>query len=62
MDIAVSEKKRTIYFKGGERATFHNVKWFNADGSFLRIGGDEGYILINTANVNYMIVDGERVR
>ena len=61
-DITVTETKRTVHFKGGERATFNNVTWFNADGSFLRIGSDEGYVLINTDNINYIVVDGERVR
>lgn len=61
-DIQVKETKRTIFFKGGDRAVFNNVKWFNSDGSFLRIGCDEGYVLINTKNINYIVVDGERVK
>ena len=61
-DIAVDEAKRTIYFSDGGRATFKNVKWFNANGSFLRLGSDEGYVLANTKNINYMVVEGERVR
>lgn len=61
-DTAVKETKRTIAFADGQRETFNNVSWFNSSGTFLRLGCDEGYVLINTANVNYMIVDGERVR
>ena len=61
-DIKVEEKRRVVVFRDNTRAIFHNVKWFNSDGSFLRIGCDEGYVLMNTANVLYMIVDGERVR
>ena len=61
-DVQVQETKRTVFFKDGQRAVFNNVKWFNADGSFLRIGSDEGYVLLNTANINYIVVDGERVR
>lgn len=61
-DIQVNETKRTVYFKDGERATFNNVTWFNADGTFLRLGSDEGYVLINTDNINYIVVDGERVK
>lgn len=61
-DISVKETKRDVHFRDGARARFNNVSWFNSDGSFLRLGSDEGYVLINTANVNYMVVDGERVR
>lgn len=61
-DIEVNEKKRTIFFSGGKRAVFNNVKWFNANGSFLRLGSDEGYVLLNTANIDYIIVEGDRVR
>lgn len=61
-DITVDEAKRTIYFAGGERTTLKNVKWFNGNGSFLRLGSDEGYVLVNTKNINYMVVEGERVR
>lgn len=61
-DIEVKEKTRDVFFSDGGRARFNNVCWFNADGSFLRLGSDEGYSLINTANVNYIVVDGERVR
>lgn len=60
-DIQVIEDKRDVHFADGSRARFENVTWFNADGSFLRLGCDQGYVLINTANVNYMVVDGERV-
>lgn len=61
-DVQVAEKKRTIFFSEGQRAVFNNVTMFNSGGSFLRIMSDEGYVLINTKNINYMIVDGERVR
>lgn len=61
-DIAVNEKKRTIFFADGSRSVFNNVTWFNADGSFLRFGSDEGYVLANTKNINYIVVDGERVK
>lgn len=61
-DITVDETERTVYFTDGAKATFKNVKWFNANGSFLRLGSDEGYVLLNTKNINYMVVEGERVR
>jgi len=58
-DIAVEEARRTVFFKDGAKATFTNVKSFNASGSFLRLVSDEGYIILNTANINYMIVPEE---
>jgi len=62
-DHKVKEKRRVIHFRGGDRAIFHNVRWFNSDGSFLRFGCDEGYILINTTNVLYIQLDEkDRVR
>jgi hypothetical protein len=61
-DIQVQETKRTLHFKDGQRSVFNNTTWFNSDGSFLRFGCDEGYILANTDNINYIVVDGERVR
>ena len=62
-DITVKEEKREVFFSGGRRAVFEKVKWFNSDGSFLRLGTEDGcYILINTDNVDYMMVDGDRVR
>ena len=51
--VAVNEKRRAVYFRDGSIANFNNVKWFDASGTFLRLESDEGYILINTANVNY---------
>jgi len=61
-DYKVEEKKRTIYFKSGNRAVFKNVTWFNPDGTFLRFGSDEGYVLINMKEIEYIIIDGERVK
>lgn len=61
-DIAVTEKKRTVFFKEGQRRQFDNTTMFNADGSWLRLQCDVGYVMINTPNVNFMVIDGERVR
>jgi hypothetical protein len=58
-DIEVTEAKRTVYFKDGARATFNHVTSFNASGSYLRLTSDEGYIILNSANINYMIVPTE---
>lgn len=60
--IQVNEKRRVIYFKDGSIANFYNVKWFNSSGSWLRMESDEGYILANPENINYIkIVADERV-
>ena len=61
-DIEVKEAKRTITFVGGTSKSYYNVKWFNPYGSFLRFESDEGYCLINTANVLDIVIDGERVK
>lgn len=61
-DIAVKEKKRKIYFSNGNQASLNNVTMFNGTGTFLRLQSDEGYILANTKNIDYMVIDGERVR
>jgi hypothetical protein len=58
-DIAVEEAKRSVFFKDGAKATFNNVKWFNASGSYLRLGSDEGYVILNSSNINYMVVPEE---
>lgn len=58
-DVPVEETKRKVYFKDGAKATFNNVKWFNSSGSYLRLGSDEGYVLINSENINYMVVPEE---
>lgn len=52
----VSEAKRKIVFQSGNHLNLRNVTAFNSSGTFLRIWSDEGYILVNTPNVDYMIV------
>ncbi len=58
-DVEVDETSRTVYFKGGEKAKFTNVTAFNSSGSYLRLVSDEGYIIINSDNINYMVVPKE---
>jgi hypothetical protein len=55
-DIEVKEAVRTVYFSDGAKASFNNVTSFNNSGSFLRLVSDEGYALVNTSNINYMLV------
>lgn len=52
----VSEAKRKIVFSSGNHLNLRNVTAFNSSGTFLRIWSDEGYILVNTPNVDYMVV------
>jgi hypothetical protein len=54
--INVEEKKREIHFTGGRRLTLNNVKWFDNSGSFLRLESDEGYILANPTNIDYIVI------
>lgn len=62
-DIKVDEARRSVYFKDGTQAAFHNVTMFNPSGTFLRLICDEGYILINESNITYMkIKANERVK
>ena len=61
-DIHVTEAKREVFFTNGQRRRFHNITMFNADGTWLRLMCDEGYVLLNTANIDFMVIDGERVR
>lgn len=55
-DINVNEATRAVYFKDGAKAKFNNVTAFNSSGSYLRLVSDEGYVIINSDNINYMIV------
>lgn len=61
MDITVNEKGRKIYFSRGGQASLHNVKMFNNSGKFLRMQSDEGYVLANPDNIDYIVIEGEKV-
>ena len=61
-DIYVTEDEREVFFTNGQRRRFHNVTMFNADGTWLRLQSDEGYVLLNTSNIDFMVIDGARVR
>lgn len=60
-DIAVNEKVRRIVSKDGHELRLHNVTMLNISGSWVRLQSDEGYVLVNPANVLAFIVKGERV-
>jgi len=54
--IKVSEKRRRVQFIDGTIANFDNVTWFDPSGTFLRMICDQGYVLINTANVLFYTI------
>lgn len=60
-DIKVNEKVRRIVSKDGHELRLHNVTMLNVSGSWVRLQSDEGYVLVNPANVLAFIVKGERV-
>jgi hypothetical protein len=45
----------------GHEVKLHNVTDVDTSGSWLRIQSDEGYVIINPANVLMYIVKGEKV-
>jgi len=57
--VEVAEKKRKVVFASGMVKYFNNVTAFDKDGEFLRIWCDEGYVLINEANINYIVVPSD---
>jgi hypothetical protein len=56
---AVNEATRTIEFLDGRSLALTNVTEVDNSGSYLRITADEGYVLVNPANVLYHIVPVE---
>lgn len=60
-DIKVKEAVRRIVSKDGHELRLHNVTALNLSGSWVRIVADEGYVLVNPANVLAFIVKGDRV-
>ncbi len=54
--MIVKESTRKVTFNTGKSITFTNVTNFNADGSWLRLECDQGYILLNPANILYMTI------
>lgn len=60
-DIKVNEKLRRVVSITGHEQRFSNVTSLNNTGSWTRIECDQGYAIINNANVLAFIVKGERV-
>lgn len=59
--MQVNETLRRIVSKDGHELKLHNVTEVDTSGSWLRIQSDEGYVIINPANVLAFIVKGEKV-
>lgn len=60
-EIAVNEKVRRLISKDGHEVRLHNVTSLDISGSWIRLQSDEGYVLVNPANIMAMIIKGERV-
>jgi len=54
--IQVHEKRRRVQFIDGTIVYFTNVTEFDPSGTFLRMICDQGYVLINTANVLFYTI------
>jgi hypothetical protein len=59
MTIQVNETLRRIVSKDGHEIRLNNVKTVNVSGSWTRLESDEGYVIVNPANVLAYIVKGE---
>ena len=60
-DIEVNESLRRVVSINGHEQRFSNVKTLNNTGSWTRLECDQGYVIINNANVLAFIVKGPRV-
>ena len=59
--MQVNETLRRIVSKDGHELKLHNVTDVDTSGSWLRIQSEEGYVIVNPANVLAFIVKGEKV-
>jgi hypothetical protein len=60
-DIAVNEELRRVVSTTGHEQRFTNVTSINNTGSWTRLECDQGYVVINNANVLAFIIKGPRV-
>jgi hypothetical protein len=60
-DTTVNETLRRVISTNGHELRLTNVKKLNITGSWIRLESDQGYVIINPANVLAFIVKGERV-
>jgi len=59
--MQVNEKLRRVVSKDGHEIRLNNVTELDISGSWVRLQSDEGYVIINPANVLAFIVKGEKV-
>lgn len=59
-DIKVKESVRRVISRDGAEQKLHNVRSLNISGSWTRMEADEGYAVVNPANVLMYIIKGER--
>jgi hypothetical protein len=57
--MQVNESLRRVVSKDGHELRLTNVKTVNTSGSWVRLESDEGYVIVNPANVLAFIVKGE---
>lgn len=58
--IEVNETLRRVVSKDGHEVRLTNVKSVNTSDSWTRVESDEGYVIINPANVLMYIIKGEK--
>jgi hypothetical protein len=59
--MQVNETLRRVVSKDGTELKLHNVTDVDTSGSWLRLQCDEGYVIINPANVLAFIIKGDKV-
>ncbi len=59
--MEVKKTLRRVVSKDGHELRLHNVTDVDTSGSWVRLQSDEGYVLVNPANVLAFIVKGEKV-
>jgi len=58
--INVNESVRRVVSKDGHEIRLYNVKTVDVSGSWVRIESDEGYVVVNPANVLAFIIKGDK--
>ncbi len=59
--MQVNETLRRVVSKDGHELKLHNVSEVDTSGSWLRLQCEEGYVIINPANVLAYIIKGDKV-
>lgn len=57
----VNEVLRRVISTHGHEIRLNNVKTVDVSGSWVRLESEEGYVIVNPANVLAFIVKGEKV-